>query len=159
MQTGRYSMDKHRSIAEKIYDIASDSLPRAGYEVIDVVYQKERSGNVLRVFIDKKGTITVEDCEKVANMLGGIIDTSLLIHFPYTLEVSSPGLTRELKRKDEYKRFIGRDIRIITRRPISNKVVLEGTLRGMNEGDVVIDDEGIEVSIPYDIIKKANLLF
>ncbi len=153
------SMDKYRSIAEKIYDIASGSLPRAGYEVIDVEYQKEKSGNVLRVFIDKKGTITVEDCERVANLLGSAIDASLLIHFPYTLEVSSPGLTRELKRKDEYTRFIGRDIRIITRRPVSNKVVLEGTLRGMSEQDVLIDDGGIEVSIPYDIIKKANLMF
>lgn len=152
-------MDKHKDIAEKVYVIACDSLPRVGYEVIDVEYQREKSGNVLRVFIDKKGTISAEDCERVANMLGSVIDVNVLIHFPYILEVSSPGLTRVLKRKDEYKRFIGRDIRIITRQPVYNKVVLEGTLRGMKEEDVLIDDEGTEILIPYDIIKRANLTF
>lgn len=152
-------MDKHKSIAEKVYDIASDNLLRAGYEVIDVEYQKEKSGNVLRVFIDKKGRINAEDCEKVTNMLSSVIEVNLLIHFPYTLEVSSPGLTRELKRKDEFKRFIGRDIRIITRQPLFNRVVLEGTLRGMKEEDVLIDDEGTEILIPYNIIKRANLTF
>ncbi|MCL5878538.1 MAG: ribosome maturation factor RimP, partial [Deltaproteobacteria bacterium] len=83
----------------------------------------------------------------------------LPIHFSYTLEVSSPGLTRELKRKEEYVRFSGRDIRIITRQPVLNRVVLEGTLRGMKDEDVLIDNDGTEIMIPYRFIKKANLTF
>jgi ribosome maturation factor RimP len=152
-------MDKHKSIAEKVYDIASYNLTKAGYEVIDVEYRKERTGNVLRVFIDKKGRISAQDCEKVTHILSSAIDVDVPIHFSYTLEVSSPGLTRELKRKEEYMRFRGRDIRIITRQPVLNKVVLEGTLRGMKDEDVLIDNDGIEIMIPYRIIKKANLTF
>ena len=152
-------MDKHKSIAEKVYDIASCNLPKAGYEVIDVEYQKEKSGNVLRIFIDKRGRISAEDCEKVAHILSGVLDVDVMIHSPYTLEVSSPGLTRELKKKNEYSRFIGRDIRIIMRKPVYNKVVLEGTLRGIKNDDVIIDDNGTEIQIPYSIIKKANLTF
>ncbi len=154
-------MDKHKSIADKVYDIASSNLPKAGYEVIDVEYRKERTGNVLRVFIDKRGRISAQDCEKAAHILSSAIDidVEVPIHFSYTLEVSSPGLTRELKRKEEYVRFSGRDIRIITREPVLNKVVLEGTLRGMKDEDVLIDDDGTEIMIPYRIIKKANLTF
>ncbi len=152
-------MDKHKSIAEKVYDIASYNLTKAGYEVIDVEYRKERTGNVLRVFIDKKGRISAQDCEKVTHILSSAMDVDVPIHFSYTLEVSSPGLTRELKRKEEYMRFRGRDIRIITRQPVLNKVVLEGTLRGMKDEDVLIDNDGIEIMIPYRIIKKANLTF
>jgi|YelNatPaOPRAMG01_1025707.scaffolds.fasta_scaffold00726_15 ribosome maturation factor RimP len=152
-------MDKHKSIAEKVYDIASYSLTKAGYEVIDVEYRREKNGNVLRVFIDKKGRVTALDCEKATHILSSVIDVNVPIHFSYTLEVSSPGLTRELKRKEEYIRFSGRDIRIITREPISNKVVIEGTLRGMRDDNVIVDNDGIETIIPYRIIKKANLTF
>ncbi len=152
-------MDKYKSIAKKVYDIAFYDLSKAGYEVIDVEYQKGKSGNVLRVFIDKKGRISAVDCEKATHILSNIIDVHVPIHFSYTLEVSSIGLTRELKKKEEYTRFIGRDVRIITRKPILNKVVLEGTLRGIKEKDVIIDDDGSEIQIPYNIIKKANLTF
>ncbi len=152
-------MDKHKNIADRVYDIASYNLTKAGYEVIDVEYRKERTGNVLRVFIDKKGRITAQDCEKATHILSSAIDVDTPIHFSYTLEVSSPGLTRELKRKEEYMRFSGRDIRIITRQPVLNKVVLEGTLRGIKDEDVLIDNDGIEIMIPYRIIKKANLTF
>lgn len=152
-------MEKQKSIAEKVYEIAAGNLQKAGYEMIDVEYQKEKSGNVLRIFIDKKGRISAEDCEKVTHLLSGVLDVELPIHAPYTLEVSSPGLTRELKKKEEFDRFIGRDIRIIMRQPIDNTVVMEGTLRGMKGGDVIIDDDGTEKQIPYGIIKKANLTF
>ena len=156
-------MDKHKIIAEKIYDIAEYNLTKAGYEVIDVEYRKERTGNVLRVFIDKKdrSRISAQDCEKATHLLSSAIDTDadMPIHFSYTLEVSSPGLTRELKRKEEYVRFSGRDIRIIMRQPVLNRVVLEGTLRGMKDEDVLIDNDGTEIMIPYRFIKKANLTF
>ncbi|MGB9735718.1 MAG: ribosome maturation factor RimP [bacterium] len=152
-------MDKQKNIAEKVYNIAAYSLTRLGYEVIDVEYRREKHGNVLRVFIDKKGKVTAEDCEKATRVLSDVIDVNVPIHFSYTLEVSSPGLTRELKRKEEYIRFSGRDIRIITREPILNKVVVEGTLRGMRDDNVIIDNDGIETEIPYSIIKRANLTF
>ncbi len=152
-------MDKQKSIAEKIYDIASGSLTKAGYEVIDVEYRKEKTGHVLRVFIDKKGRISSQDCEKATHLLSSAMDMEAPIHFAYTLEVSSPGLTRELKRREEFDRFSGRDVRIITRQPVLNKVVLEGTLRGMKNDDVVIDNDGVEMTIPFGIIKKANLTF
>ncbi len=152
-------MDKQKSIAEKIYDIASGSLTKAGYEVIDVEYRKEKTGHVLRVFIDKKGRISSQDCEKATHILSSAMDMEAPIHFAYTLEVSSPGLTRELKRREEFDRFSGRDVRIITRQPVLNKVVLEGTLRGMKNDDVVLDNDGVEMTIPFGIIKKANLTF
>lgn len=152
-------MDKHKNIADKVYDIATYNLTRLGYEVIDVEYRREKHGNVLRVFIDKKGKVTAQDCEKATHVLSNAIDVYVPIHFSYTLEVSSPGLTRELKKKEEYNRFNGRDIRIITREPIHNKVVIEGTLRGLKDDNVIIDNDGIETAIPYKIIKKANLTF
>ena len=152
-------MDKQKSMVEKVYDIASSSLTRAGYEVIDVEYRRERAGHVLRVFIDKKGRITSQDCEKATHILSSAMDMEAPIHVAYTLEVSSPGLTRELKRREDYSRFSGRDIRIITRQPVMNKVVLEGTLRGLKDDDIIIDNDGVETAIPFRIIKKANLTF
>ncbi|MCL4478829.1 MAG: ribosome maturation factor RimP [Deltaproteobacteria bacterium] len=152
-------MDKYKNIAEDVFKIASENLIKAGYEVIDVEYQREKSGNVLRVFIDKKGIVNADDCAKASNILSSLIDVYVPIHFAYTLEVSSPGLTRELKKESEYIKFAGRDIRVITRKPVNDMVVIEGTLRGITNGDIIVDVNGIELKVPYGIVKKANLTF
>ncbi len=131
-----------------------------GYEIVDVEFVPGNRGWILRVTIDKDGGVTIDDCAAFSHQLDPRLDVEDC--FPgqaYTLEVSSPGLTRPLKRLQDYARFKGRKVKIKTSREFEGQKVFRGVLTGEEDGEIRLRDGKKEVTIPFEDIVKANLEF
>ncbi len=131
-----------------------------GFEIVDVEFVPGNRGWVLRVTIDKEGGVTIDDCAAFSHQLDPRLDVEDC--FPgqvYTLEVSSPGLTRPLKKLQDYTRFQGRKVKIKTLREIEGRKVFKGVLAGERDGQITVKDGKRDVVIPFEDIVKANLEF
>ena len=112
----------------------------------------------MRLFIDKPGGVTHDDCSKVSHQLSTVLDVEDFIHSPYVLEVSSPGLERGLYKRADYQRFAGRLAKIKARSPINGQRNFRGRILGVEDDNViVIDQTSGRVEIPLAGIVKANL--
>lgn len=130
-----------------------------GLELVDIEFVKEGESHYLRVYIDKPEGITLDDCQRVNDELSLALDRDDPIPLSYFLEVSSPGLTRPLKKEADYQRFTGREVKIKTFAPLEGQKVFKGVLKGLNQEMVLIEtDQGIK-EIPLEKISKANLVF
>ena len=137
----------------------ADPLCRAeGMELIHVEYQRERGGLTLRLYLDKPGGITLDDCANISRQLGDILDVGLESQPPYRLEVSSPGLERPLGRLSDFERFRGCRAKIRTNRPLNGRKQFSGILDGVSGLSVqLILDKG-SVTIALAEITMAYLI-
>ncbi|MDR1122899.1 MAG: ribosome maturation factor RimP [Endomicrobium sp.] len=144
---------------KKIENLLESIAIKKGYEIVDVQYVKESCDWIVRVFIDKKnGGVTVSDCEKMSMFFGVVLDESDILKNPYTLEISSPGLNRVLKKEENFKRFIGSKIKLQTVDPISNQKNFLGNLLDCKDGKIKIDDVSNGIfEINFLDIKKASV--
>lgn len=134
-------------------------LNSLGVELVDLEYRRERAGWVLRLYIDQEGGISLQDCQRVSEQVGDVLDVEDLIDHPYTLEVSSPGLDRPLVREGDFERFAGRAVKISTREPVGNRSNFRGQLMGVDNHQVKIKlEEGEVLQLPVESIAKARLL-
>jgi len=142
---------------EAIRQIAEPVLRSLGMELVDVEYQREAPGWVLRVYIDREGGVNIDDCTEVNRELGTILEVRDLIPNSYILEVSSPGLTRPLKKIDDFLKYRNHQVKIKTSAPIEGRRNFKGKLLGV-EGDLVrVEVDGRGYGIPQESIAKANL--
>lgn len=146
-------------IIEKISGILLPIVEDERLELIEVEFKPAARRWLLRVFIDKKGGVTISDCEYVSRELSRVLDVEDIISHPYTLEVSSPGLTRPLKKWEDFFRFKGRNCRIITREQIQGRNDFRGEIREATFDKVDIKEKIGTVSVPICAIKKAHLEF
>jgi ribosome maturation factor RimP len=136
-----------------------------GLELVDIEFGRVGRDAVLRLFIDKDGGITLDDCADVSRELSLILDVEDVISCNYSLEVSSPGLDRPLKKLSDYERFAGRLIKVRTYEPLpddkgNKRKTFLGKLDGLIDGVVKMTlAEGQTASIPLDRVAKANLEF
>ena len=148
----------HPELIERIKAIALPIVEGEGLELVDVEFQRERGGWVLRLYIDKEEGVSLADCETVSAQLGDILDVEDLIDHPYNLEVSSPGLNRPLSREADFTRFAGRLVRITTLKPLGGRRRFVGRLLGLRDGNVILQEEdGSSAAIPHSAIAKARL--
>ncbi|NPA53670.1 MAG: ribosome maturation factor RimP [Aquificae bacterium] len=145
-------------IVERVKELLQPLLEERGLKLVDVEYIKEGKP-VLRIYIYNNEGTSIDDCEWISRRIGALLDIEDLIPHSYTLEVSSPGLNRKLKNPEEYEIFKGREIKIVTKEPIDKKQVFKGTLKGLEEENVKIEEKGCEVKIPLENISRANLEF
>jgi ribosome maturation factor RimP len=129
-----------------------------GMELIQLQYHRERGGRILRLFIDKPGGVTLEDCASISRELGDLLDVHLPDLGPYHLEVSSPGPNRPLARAEDFERFRGQRAKIRTRRAIDGQKHFSGMLEGLSDRTVRINTGRTTVAIPNDTISKAYLM-
>lgn len=129
------------------------TLGSMGYELVDLETSR---GGLVRVFIDKPGGITVEDCAAVSHHLTRVFEVE---GFAYErLEVSSPGLDRPLKRLEDFARFEGRDATVKLKLPREGRRRLEGRIAGVEGGQVHIEVEGKRWSVAMTEIDRARLV-
>lgn len=126
-------------------------------ELVDVEYCKQGPEWILRVYIDKDGGVTLDDCEKVSKPLSRRLDEVDPIPGSYSLEVSSPGLERPLKKDSDFERFAGRLVHISTYAPYEGRKEWEGRLLGLQNSAVVIEAKTGIIKIPKDRVAKARL--
>ena len=145
-------------ISEKVKLILEPVIEGMGYRVFDVEFKSER-GWVLRVIIDREGGISIKDCEEVSRRVSPILDVEDLIPFSYNLEVSSPGLTRELEKPSHYEFFRGRLARVILREPLQGKREILGYIGDVDESIISFREKegGETLHIPFSIIARGRL--
>lgn len=145
-------------VVERVKSIALPLFTELGLELVDVEFRREASGWILRLYIDKPGGVTLGDCQRVSEELSDLLDVENLIDYPYTLEVSSPGLNRPLRLESDFLRFVGQRARVSTSQAIAGQRRFLGILRGYEEGQVSLErEDGTVVPIPYALISKARL--
>lgn len=145
---------------DRIREIADRVAVAEGLELVDVEFAGRGRGSVLRIFIDKPGGITVQDCELVSRQVGAILDVENVIPDSYTLEVSSPGLDRRLVKPADFERFAGKQIKLVLKAPHQGRRRFRGMLRGIRDGRIQLEKEnGDTIGIDYGEVQKANLVF
>lgn len=150
-------------VAAAVTAMAEPVCRELGLELVDVDYAKEGSRYMLRIFIDKPGGITIDDCELFSRTIDPVLDAADPVPGSYYLEVSSPGLDRPLRKEADFRRFAGAKISIRTFSPIVGSPIggsrhLQGTLLGFDNGNVLLQQETTELAIPLDQVAKANLI-
>ncbi len=152
-------------VTEQIEKLIQPLLEDLGCELVDLEYQREQRGWVLRFFLDKVGGINLDDCAMASREISSLLDVENVITTAYSLEVSSPGIERPLKKSEDFKRFSGQLAKIKTLDSIDpdasgkNRKTFIGTLSGL-EGDeilLILKNTTDAIRIPLQQIDKANL--
>ncbi len=146
---------------EKMRARAEEAANAHGLELFD--FEERLSGKRwwFRATIDRVATpVGIEDCERVSKDLAAMLEAEDVVPHAYDLEVSSPGLERPLRTKEDFVRFAGNLVKAVLA-PSGDEpgAAVEGTLKGVVSGDVVIEVGGAERAIPLERVKKAHLVF
>jgi ribosome maturation factor RimP len=129
-----------------------------GIELVQVEFQREQGGRALRLYIDKPGGVTLDDCTQISRQIGDLLDVKLETELSYRLEVSSPGLDRPLGKADDFERFKGQRAKIRTALPINGQKRFTGILEGMESNVVRLQISHQSIAIPFDQITKAQVM-
>jgi ribosome maturation factor RimP len=142
-----------------ISSLAGKIAESNGLELVDVELFRAGRRRILRVYIGKVGAgITVDDCAKLSRDLSARMDAeNMMGEEPYHLEVSSPGLDRPFKTIKDYRRNVGRLVRVSCREPVEGKRLLIGKLEDVGEATITLDEDGKTRSIPLDQIVQAKV--
>ena len=147
------------NIVDRVEAFVGPLLDEIGCELVDIEFSREGHGWVLRLYIDKDGGVGINDCSSVSRQVSHYLEVDDPVDHPYHLEVSSPGLERPLKKKDDFIRFAGRKGRVKMREPVDGRRVFAGVLDG-------IDGEKIRILVDKDVfclsigdIVRARLVF
>jgi Uncharacterized protein conserved in bacteria len=150
-------MDKLQ-IAEYVRELAGGVTVRNNIELVHVEAVGSQKNPTVRVFIDKPGGVTIEDCADISRELSAALDAEDYIPQSYTLEVSSPGIERELYSLRDFEKFAGRSAKVRTHQPINGQRNFRGRIKSVESTQIVFDDKTSgEVRFDYDLVAKANL--
>ena len=144
-------------IAQKVYELALPVAERQGVEVWDVEYVKEAGQWFLRVYIDKAGGIGIDDCERMSRELDPILDEADPIPGSYTVEVSSAGAERQLKRPSDFERFLGEKAEVKLYRGVDGRKEFVGKLAGYENGAVTLETDGARRTFEKENIAQVRL--
>ena len=152
-------MAKKEDYERRTEELLSPITDELGIEVVDVEFVKEAGEYYLRVLIDKEGGVTINDCEDVSRRLDTILDEKDYIEESYILEVSSPGLGRQLKKDKDFIRENGKEVDIKLFKAVEKSKEYIGILKGFDAQHVTIEIEGSDVVFDRTNIAKISLSF
>ena len=146
------------TLEQKLQDLVLDSIEAMGFELVGIECQRAGRFLTVRLYIDKEGGVTIDDCSDVSRQVSAIFDVEDPITDKYNLEVSSPGLDRPLFTLEHFQRFVERDVVIHLRIPMLDRRKWQGKLVAV-EGDLItLNVEGTVQSFAFGNIQKANLV-
>ncbi|HEY3840539.1 MAG TPA: ribosome maturation factor RimP [Bryobacteraceae bacterium] len=152
-----------QTVVARIEEIAQNVAAADGLEVVEVEVKGSGRNQMLRIYIDKPQGVTHLDCETVSRQLGDRLDAENLFPGHYTLEVSSPGVERKLKKWKDFERFQSQRVKIVLREPLTaagNVKHLEGVLRSARDGVLELElAGGQQVQFQFEQVDRANLKF
>ena len=144
-------------VTDAVAALALPVVEAAGCSLWDVEYVKEAGTWFLRVYIDKEGGVSIDDCEAVSRPLSDLLDQADPIEGSYTFEVSSAGADRALKKPEHFARFLGHEIEVKLYRPREGRKEFVGVLKGYESGDVTLDISGAETRFTKQEIALVRL--
>jgi ribosome maturation factor RimP len=145
------------TVVEAITSLVMPVLQEKDLVLVDVLYRRESSGWVLRLFIDKEDGVTLDDCTAVSREVSHLLDIEDIIEQAFNLEVSSPGLDRPLKSIGDFQRFAGRKAKVTTKEPIEGNQVFMGRINKVEEELITMEVGQQELRIPFSEVAKARL--
>jgi ribosome maturation factor RimP len=148
-------------IAAQARRVLEPLLEREGFELVEVEWAREGAAWTLRLYVDHPGGVTIEHCKELSRTIEPVLDVEDFIEPAYNLEVSSPGVERPLRKVRDFERFAGQRAHVKTYGPIPSdggpRKNWTGVLKGIRDGAVEIEVDGIVHKVPHDKIAKAYL--
>ena len=149
---------KIEELRDRLTGLITPVVNAAGVELYDMEVAKMKGKILLRVYIDREGGVTIDDCELVSREIEAMLDVEDPIPYSYVLEVSSPGLDRPLKKPEDFKRFSGKKVRLVTNEPVEKQNFFVGEIELATDDTVVLLlPRDRKITIPYDNISRARL--
>ncbi len=147
----------YSKIEQLVFEMVEPIAAAQNVSVWDVEYKKEGKNNVLRVYIDKEGGVSIDDCEAVSVVLSERLDASDPITSAYSLEVSSAGLDRQLKRESDFLAYIGHLVDVKLYGPINGVKDFEAELVGYLDGVITLRYDDALMEVPLDKAASVRL--
>ncbi len=151
-------MKPDRELVRVLWDDVEKHLEEQGFELVELELVRQGRQRVLRVYMDKDGGVTLDDCVVVSRVLSPALDKTALLEESYSLEVSSPGFDRPVRKQADFERFAGSMIRIRTVAPLEGRRKFTGRLEGFEDGCVLLECDGKPVQIHLENVERANLV-
>ena len=129
-----------------------------GLELWGLEYRAQKKSALLRVFIDSEDGVSLDDCSDVSEQLSALFDVEDPIPVAYTLEVSSPGLDRVLFEPEQYRRYLGRRLKVRLKFPVEGRRRATGELEAVEDDRIVVNVDGEPFEVPFDTIDRARLV-
>jgi ribosome maturation factor RimP len=143
---------------DQLINLLEPVVTTMGYELVELEFVGGGGNRTLRLFIDAPGGIGLDDCEAVSHSVEAVLDEADPIPEGYSLEVSSPGVDRPLRKAADYERFAGDKVKVKTYGPIDGQRSFTGALVGLEDEQVVIETPEGRTAIPLDQVAKAHLV-
>lgn len=145
-----------KELRKEIYPLAEEVAEELGYEIVDIEFQNGSKHDLLSIFIFKKEGIDLDDCTEMSRNLEKKLDDLDILKNPYYLEISSPGLDRPLKTKDDYRRNVGKEVELKLYAPIDGKKEFSFVLDKYDDEFVYCNIDGEELKIPIKSISSMK---
>ena len=146
-----------RELISSLWTMIEPVLEPEGMELVEIEFKMESGRWILRLFIDAPGGVTLDDCVAVSRQVGALLDIKDPIERKYTLEVSSPGINRVIRKEKDFSRFAGSPVRIKTRTKIQGQRNFQGMLQGVEDSKIIVIVDGNRIEINPDDLEKARL--
>ena len=143
---------------DRLLGLLEPAVEALGFELVELEFHGQGGGSLLRLYIDRPAGVTLDDCEQVSRQVSAVLDVEDPVPGAYTLEVSSPGLDRPLRKLTDYVRFAGRRAKLELLLPRAGRRRYTGTLKGLEAEDVLIEVDGEMQKLPLAEIAKARLV-
>jgi len=160
-KTESKNLDRSRAneqkVIQQVWSLAEPLCSSEGLELIQVEYQRESAGRILRLYVDKPDGIKLDDCIGVSRQMSDILDVNLADVGPYSLEVTSPGPERPLAKREDFDKFKGNRAKLKTYRPINGRKNYTGVLLGITGDEVSLQIDEQIITIGFKDISKARL--
>jgi len=129
-----------------------------GCELWGIEFQAQGNHSTLKIYIDSPSGIGIEDCERVSRQVSGVLDVEDPLKSRYTLEVSSPGMDRNLYTIEQYKEYMGAKVKLRLRSPFDGRRKFSGQLCGIEGDDIVVRVAEDEYLLPFEAIETASII-
>ena len=143
---------------EQLDQLINSTVVGLGFELWGYEYRPHSESALLRIFIEKEGGISIDNCTQVSRQIGAALDVDDLIPVAYILEVSSPGIDRVLFTPEQYRGYIGDQLKVRTRSPIDGRRNFRGSLEAVTDTHVSVQVDNETFEIPFDVVDRARLV-
>ena len=148
-----------KSVRETVREAIEPTVTGMGYDIWDIQYSKVGADYTLEITFDKAGGITIDDCEAVHRAIDPIIDECDPVEGFYYLQVSSPGIERELRTDDHLARSVGERVEAKLFSPVDGRKSVTGRLSSFDADSITIDEEGGSVTLPRQVVSKLSTVY
>ena len=145
-----------KELKREIYPLAEEVAEELGYEIVDIEFQNGSKHDLLSIFIYKKEGIDLDDCTEMSRNLEKKLDNVEILKNPYYLEISSPGLDRPLKTKDDYRRNVGNEVDVKLYAPIDGQKEFSFVLEKYDDENIYFMKDEEELAIPIKSISSMK---